>query len=88
MLSHIWWANVGVGFSVCEFDGAVNAAFGVDEDLDFFEWDVEEAVSFYKFEAFVEECGGFDGDFLTHLIFRVSKDFFESDVLEFLGGFS
>lgn len=64
----------------------MDLAFGVDDDADFFEGDLEKDVGFEDFEGFVEQKGGFDGDFGAHLVARVGEGLVEGGVGDLFAG--
>ncbi len=86
VFAHVGWGDVGEGFVIFKSDGGVDLAFGVDDDADFFEGDLEKDVGFEDFEGFVEQEGGFDGDFGAHLVARVGEGLFEGGVGDLFAG--
>ncbi len=64
--AHVRRGKLGEHGAIDKFDHGMNDALRVDNDADAVHADVEEPAGFDHFEAFVEERGGIDGDFLAH----------------------
>lgn len=64
----------------------MNVTLRMDDDADFFEGDGKENVGFDDFEGFVEEQGGFNGDFFAHLVARVCQGLGEDGLFDLFTG--